>query len=174
MANLLPKDTLQTVRKLYRARFVLVGSLVFGACGAFALFALIPTYILVSIERSTIATMSDEELSLPVSTDQDDLVRAQVLAEELQVFASSSASALPILTAILEARPAGVVVSSISFAREDSSSVVISGEAPSRTEINEYRAILASDERYESVSVPIGFLAGSEDGRFSITVTGTF
>lgn len=174
MANLLPKEALRSVRKLHKARFVFVGSLVASTCGVFALLTLIPTYILVSIEHPMTSTTSDGEIALPASTDRDDLVRAQIMAKELQPFASSTASALPILAAILDVRPAGTIITSIRFARGNPHSIIINGEAPSRDEINEYRAILTRDARYENVSVPIGVLAGSEDGRFSITITGSF
>ncbi len=52
--------------------------------------------------------------------------------------------------------------------------IVVAGRAPGRAEINGYAAALRADPRFGTVSVPIGDLAGAQEGRFSITLAGTF
>lgn len=173
MANVLPKKSLRAMRRFHRDHFILVGSSVAFVCGLIAFLSLLPAYVIERFERS-VATDSAEVVSLPQSTVRDDLVRAQVLAKELQPFASSTVSALPFLEEVLTARPSGVKITMMSFSRGESGTIVVSGTAPSRDEISAYRTVLASGARFQSVSVPIGALAGSEDGRFSITLTGNF
>ena len=58
--------------------------------------------------------------------------------------------------------------------RSNPSTIVVEGLSQSREAINEYRAELSNDARFQSVSVPIGALAGIEDGRFTVTLMGTF
>lgn len=171
MANVLPRETQRDVRSSYRARFVLVGSLVFGACGIVSLLALVPAYAIVSAERNAAA---DTLISLPPSTDREDLSRAQALARELKPAASSTISLLPVLGEILSARPQGVAVSSMHITRGDPGTISLTGTAPSRDEINAYRAILAENPRFEDVSVPIGTLTGPGNGSFSATLSGVF
>lgn len=174
MANLLPHEALHNVQRIRRARFMLVGSLVALVCGAVAILALVPTYILASLGDPAKENMLVGDVSLASSADRDDLSRAQVLSKELQPYASSTISMLPIIQEILDLRPKGVTISNINFSRGDLTTIIMSGEAPSRDEINAYRAILLQDPRYASVSVPLGALAGSEDGHFSVTITGMF
>ena len=135
MANVLPKDALSTVRGFYRARFLLVGSLVAIACGVLALLALMPVYATVSAER---LAESDplSQVSLPPSSDRDDIARAQVLVKELLPVASSTVSALHVLEGILSARPAGVKLSNVRYMRGEEGTIVVSGTAPSRHKIN--------------------------------------
>ena len=166
-------ESLQAVRNAHRARFVLVGSLIVIVCGAVALLALVPAYAIV---RSGHAAIDDplQTVSLPPSTDRDDVMRAQALVRELRPVASSTTSALQILGSVLSARPPGITISSMSFARGDPGTIVVSGVAPSRDEVNAYRAALSKDSRFKTVSVPIGILSIPEGGRFSVTLTGTF
>lgn len=173
MANILSRDSLKTMQAFHRARFRLVGALVFLVCGVATLLALAPTYVLVHAERSA-AAGSLEEVILPTNQDRDALGRAQILSKELQPFASSTSSLLAILDDVLSVRPKGVVVSNMSISRGSSGSIVLQGTTPSRDEINDYRTILLEDERFDRVSVPLHVLAGSEDGSFHISLTGAF
>ena len=173
MANVLTKESLSVVRSLYRSRFVLVGSLVAIVCGAIALFALMPAYATVSAQDPA-AVDPLSSISLPASTERDDVARARVLVEELGHVASSTVSALSVLEDVFGMRPAGVKISAVSYTRGDPGTIIVSGTAPSREEINTYRAALSGDSRFKSVSVPISTLTGFGGGNFSVTLTGTF
>src|SRR3989344_7472673 len=135
MANILPKDALTAVRNFYRARFVLVGSLISIVCGAIALLALVPAYALVGAERAVANNDDLQVVSLPPSADRDDIIRAQALVRELRSIASSTVSTLDVLDGILGARPARVAISSMSYVRGDPGTIVINGTAPSRDAI---------------------------------------
>lgn len=173
MANVLTKESLSAVRSLYRSRFVLAGSLVAIVSGAVALFALMPAYAALSAQRLAV-TDPLSSVSLPPSTDRDDVARARVLVQELGPVASSSPSVLNVLGDVFGMRPAGVKISSVSYERGDPGTIIVSGTVPSRDEINTYRAVLSSDPRFKNVSVPISTLTGLGGGNFSVTLTGTF
>ena len=174
MSNLFPPEALKAVRGFYRARFVLVGSLVLIAGGLIALLALVPAYSLVNTNRAAANDLLGSAASSSLKSNRNDLIRAQQLVKELRPIASSTVSVLEVLADVLGARPPGLVVLSVNFARGNPGTITLNGTAPSRDEINAYRTVLAKDPRFKSVSVPIGVLAGSDDGHFSLTLKGTF
>ena len=103
MANVLPRDALKGIRSSYRARFVLVGSLAAIVCGGIALLALAPAYAIV--KAGHVASADPQTVSLPPSTDRDEVLRAQTLVRELQPVASSTIPVVQILEQVLAAHP---------------------------------------------------------------------
>ena len=122
------------------------------------------------------ATNEAPDVAFPASSDSDReaLARMQVLIEELRPLASSTPSVIRTFEEALLARPPGVAVQNIHLTRGNPATLILAGIAPSRDEINTYRTALSKDPRFMSVSVPIGILAGTEGGRFTITLTGDF
>lgn len=152
----------------------MVGSLVLIACGVVVLLALVSEYAIVSGVPGS--ANGSPEVTLPASsgTDREEIARTQTLINELKPLASSTASVLGLLEAALLARPSGVVVENIHLTRGDPATLILAGSASSRDDINMYRTVLTKDPRFRSVSVPIGILAGTEGGRFTVTLTGDF
>ena len=174
MANLLPPENLQSVRRFHRAHFVLVGSLTGIVCGSIALLALLPLYAIVRAEHGALEVNTPILRGASDAEERAGIMRAQFLVREFRPLASSTPPALEILGIALDARPPGVTVSSMSYVRGDPGMIVLGGVARSRDEINAYRTVLAKDPHFKSVAVPIGILTGSEGGRFTITLSGAF
>ena len=177
MANVLPRDALKGIRSSYRARFVLVGSLAAIVCGGIALLALAPAYVVLRIEENAMSG-NVPLVALPASaqdkSDRTDISRAQVLLARLSPVASSTATSLDALNAAIRARPNGVVLQSLTYTAGKQGAIVLSGKAPSGTAVNAYRIALSADARFKSISVPISDLTGTQDGHFSVTLTGAF
>ena len=170
MTNLLPPQVAREARQFIRDRFVFVGSIVSILCSVVVLFAFVPAYLVVQngvSETTPSPTISE-------SSDREALVRARAIVAELQPLVSSTSSVITLFDDILEERPDGITVSRIRYMRSNPSTIVVEGLSQSREAINEYRAELSNDARFQSVSVPIGALAGIEDGRFTVTLMGTF
>jgi hypothetical protein len=51
---------------------------------------------------------------------------------------------------------------------------MIVGFSLARDAINVYRQALQADPHFKTVSVPVGDLAGTQGGRFSVTLSGDF
>ena len=174
MVNILPQDSLGTVRRFYRSRAIVVGSLVVSACGAVALLALVSAYTIINAVPASLEGFP--EITLPASSgeDREDIVRARALIKELEPLTSSASSSAKFIEAALLARPSGVLVQNIHITRGAQATMVLAGTASSRDDINAYRISLSKDPHFKSVSVPIGILAGSKDDRFTMTLTGDF
>src|SRR3989338_10928347 len=105
MVNILPQDSLKTVRHFYRSRAVVAGSLVASACGVIALLVLASAYMIVNAVPASLEGFP--EVALPESSgeDREEIVRAQVLLKELAPIASSASSSTTFIEAALSARP---------------------------------------------------------------------
>jgi len=180
MSNLLPTSAQKEALRFYRANIIIVGSLLFLAGAFVAFLSLLPAYVLIRAERMSLEEISERTASGITEDDFEsermEIARAQVLVTRFSSIATSS-PALAMLQEALEVRPRGVSVQDIRYtAREGrkEGSIVISGTVVDRTSINAYREALVGNSNFESVSVPVGALAGSEVGQFSITLTGAF
>lgn len=180
MSNLLLPNAQKEAWRFYRARLVIVGSLVF-LTGAFVAFlSLLPAYVLIRAEQTSLEEISKRTASGIVGdtfeSERTEIARAQVLVTRFSSVATSS-PALEMLQEALLVRPRGASVQDIRYtAREGTKegSIVISGTAVDRTSINAYREALVGNSNFKSVSVPVGALTGVEGGQFSITLTGAF
>lgn len=171
MANVLPRETLKAVRRSYRSRFVLVGSLIAIVSGAFALLSLLPVYAIVKAEQEH---TSVEVAALSPSDERDEIMRTQALVKALKPVAVVATSSLVILNEVFSARPPGIVLSSAGYVKGALGTIAVSGRASSRESINTFRATLSQNPLFESVTVPIGAFVGAGASEFSMTITGDF
>lgn len=169
MTNVLPPEGLHARRKETRARFVLVGSLVLIVCAAIAMLALLPSYAIVrtgASEKSAQGGVADE-------VEKNEIVRTRLLLSGLLPVASSTVSLLEVLDQAIRARPSGIFINNIIYKR-DPASLILFGSASSRERIKAYRDALAKNAYFKNASVPIQDLTGSDGGRFTLTLTGSF
>lgn len=160
----------------YRTRFILAGSITLCACGLLALLALLPAYAALRAEGAITpdALSVDTGVQKGKGAERDQILRTRMLLGQFALVASSSTSVLDAFVSALGKRPAKVAVDHMSYIRNTEGEMTVGGTASSREGVNAYVAALRLDSRWKSVSVPIGDLAGTGDGRFSITLTGTF
>ena len=180
MSNILPSDTQKEMLRFYRARFILTGSLVFLVGAFLSMLALLPGTLIIKLDHAALGELSGatppSEAGSGVESERAEILRANALVEQLSTV-SSPPHVLEALRAALDARPLGTYVEDIQYtagALGAGGTLIISGNAANRTSINNYRAALADDPRFSSVSLPVGALVGAEGGRYSITLTGQF
>src|SRR3989344_3872769 len=155
MANVLSEDAKKQIGRLFRARFIMVGSLAAITGAFFAFLALLPGATGLYLQH----LVSNEISATPPSIGaEDESERTEILRAQALV-----------------ARPKGALIQEIRFVREKGkSTIALYGSAKDRTSVGLYRDALVKDPRFGDVAIPASALAGSEDGRFSITLTGTF
>jgi len=172
MANILPKESITSVRRLYASRAITVISLGLVLSAALSYLLLLPVYAIV---RADLQIDEEERLSsLPDDTEREKIIRSQTLVRELKTVATTSVPIHELLKDLLDRKPDRVRVESINITRGESGTILMSGPMPSREEINTYRSDLAANPQFQKVTVPFGILAGSEDTSFAITITGSF
>ena len=176
MVNVLPEGARRSVWSFYRGRFLLAAAVTLCVCGLFAFLALLPAYAALRAEGAFFKTAPSANAGVQKGKDleRDQILRTRILLEQLSPAASSSAPVFDGLVSALGARPSGVTVDRMNYVRDTEGEVTIGGTANSREGVQTYVAALRADPRWKNISVPIGDLAGTGDGRFSITLTGTF
>lgn len=156
---------------MYRSRFVLVASLMLLGLAALAGVALIPSFV------SVLSTENPAALSEAAQAKQNsayELDYTQSLMSELGPRLTATTSALTIAISALELKPAGLRVNRITYIPgEEESRITFLGNA-SREQVSSYRDALLQSGAFTGVAVPVGALVGSNDGNFSIVMTGNF
>ena len=168
MSNVLPHEAQKVVWGMYRARFVVAGSLVGLAAAALSGLALLPTYLALQVGQRD----SSPEISSRGSVDQADregIIHTQSLLAALSPLLAATTTPTETIALALSLRPANVTVDHVSYTSGSPSTIMIVGSA-AREAINAYRQALQSDPHWKSVSVPVGDLAGAVGGQFSVTL----
>lgn len=166
MANVLPGAHTTNARRM-RARLIMVLGLTLSAAAVVAILALLPAFMSISIARAGLASESGSE----APTEQAEAARTLALVKTLEAFAGTT-SPSAVVPEVLALRPQGVVVTSVRYSSGVPASLVISGLSAQREGVSGYRDALVADGRFGKVSVPVAALVGTQDGRFSITLSG--
>lgn len=172
MSNVLPPEARLTMMRRARARFVLVGALVLLSCAVVALLSLLPAFVSISVARSSLSEESSEERT--AREDQTAIARAQTLVQVLNPLAGATTSPVAVLNEVLTRRPAGLSVTSITYTGGSTDTFLLSGTSARRDAVGTYRDALRASGKFNEVAVPVGALVGAQDGRFSITLSGSF
>lgn len=166
MANVLPHARTILLRRMY-ARLIIVVGLTLAGMALIAILALLPAYIATSVARAGVSSVE----SASASEEQVEAARALALIQTLRQFATTTDASSVLLDALARA-PEGVAITAIRYNGGDSASFVLSGTSARREGVNRYRDILLADQRFGSVTVPVAALVGTQEGRFSITLSG--
>ena len=172
MSNVLPQESQRTIWRNYRARFILMGSLVTLSVAALSSLALLPSYLALHSDQGSSFT----SISTATSSGQGDreaITSAQSLLVTLSPHISATTTPTAAVQYALALRPKGATVNHIVYSSGDVGTIMLVGLA-SREVISAYRTALSGDPHFKSASVPIGDLAGAQDGGFSITLSGDF
>lgn len=173
MANVLSKEKLLSLRRRMSARFLLIGSLMIAASAILGIIAILPAYISVNISRAAIE--SSMEAGEPGSAeDQAAAQRAQGLIVALTPLANATSSPATALVAALSQKPAGVSITSITYTGGVKQNLVLSGVASRREGVNQFREALEKTGLFSNVAVPVAALVGTQEGRFTVTLSGSF
>ena len=174
MSNLLPREAQRTVWRTYRARFVAAGSLVALGTAFLSGIALLPMYVALHTNDTPSTASSREIKTSEVQAARADVLRAQSLLTTLAPYALASTTPSDVIAVALKLRPKGISIDHIGYTMGAQGELMIVGLAPTREAINLYRQALQADPHFKGVSIPIGDLAGTQGGRFSVTLLGDF
>lgn len=172
MANLLPEATQKKVWATTRAHFVAVSAYVLLASAAFSALALLPSYLVLTIAvpaaeiQQTTATTSNKVLMAEIAA-------TQAIVKGIAPVLSATSSPDGRVAAVVAAKPKTVKLTHIAYTVGKPSVLMITGSAVDRDAINTYRAALLA-ANVGNVTVPVSALVGTEDGQFTITVSGDF
>jgi hypothetical protein len=166
MANVLPLQEYRRLRKEMHARFLIVGSLVLFVCALAVVAAFLPAEIAIATSATSVSAPSRDVPSDPQS-DRTAIQSAQSLLAALSPVTATSS--LDSLAAALSARPSGIEIDAISYSVADRT-IALTGKAPAPGDVDSYRAALAKDPHFTSVSVPVDALIGEQDGSFTMTL----
>lgn len=172
MANVIPPEEMTIVRRTITSRFVFVGSAIIATGACIAILALMPAYLSVRVARASVDTVISNAAAGNLSDDQTAAVRTQGLIATLKPIASATSSPSDGLSRALSVKPTGVSITSITYKSGAKSSLVLSGVSTRREGVDEFRRALEGSARFSSVSVPVSALVGTQEGRFSITLSG--
>jgi len=171
MSNILPVERKAVVWRMYRARFILAGSFVILCCACIAILAMAPSYFVLVDAAAGVGPQSGQNPS--TDADRAAVVHTQGLVNALSpLTGTTSASAL--IAAALSERPLGITISHVTATTGDPGTVILTGTAATVDAVNQYQRALRTDGRFPGVSVPLGDLAGTENGTFSITISADF
>jgi len=174
MANLIPENIRGEMRGHSQARFVLSTAVLALIVALVAALLLVPSYVILSVHGSmhpgAVATLSQADRT----ADQAAVTHTNNAIAILLPLIHASSTAVGILQQAVSLHPAGVRIDGISYTSGTPASLMIVGSADSPSLVSAYRTALAANPIFDSVTVPVGALVGTDGGRFSITISGTF
>lgn len=171
MSNLLPIPSIREVTRIYKARFLFVASSFLFVAGIVAGIILLPSYLIVEKYH-----MSLEEqiasLSAPAAdtADRDLISHIQERVGQLGPIVAATSTPGQMITDALALRPAGISVDHINYSIGKAATVLLSGSSKGGDIVGAYQRALAGSDSFAGVSVPVGALAGVDNGRFNITI----
>ena len=174
MANIISEDTRRAMQSAARARFILAGAMVALICAGISFLVLLPSYFVLLANSKGISATPSAVSPSERASDTAAITHTKALVGQLAPLVAASSSPTEAITAALGLRPSGVRVDQISYSSGTPASLMLVGSADTTSDISAYRAALSADPLFTSVSVPVGALVGTDGGRFSITISGTF
>lgn len=158
---------------MYRARFLVAGSFVAITTALLTALAFLPMYLALHAAKEPVVPASLGK-SGEIQKERTEVARAQSLVTALSPFVASTTQPSEVVGIALALRPKGISVDHVSYASGVTGEIMIVGFSLAREAINVYRQALQADAHFKTVSVPVGDLAGTQGGRFSVTLTGDF
>jgi hypothetical protein len=149
---------------------MVVGASMLAAGAIIAILSIMPAYISVRIARAAVEADARENGGA-ASADQEAAVRTQGLMTHLTPIANATTSPVSALAIALAEKPAGLSITSITYS-SDKSTITLTGTATRREAVSTLRDTLDATKRFASVTVPVAALVGTQEGRFTITLTG--
>ena len=172
MANVLPPQEKKNRERDVDARFITVGAGVVAAGALIAMLALLPAFISIHIARSALAP--EENRAAASKDDQTKASRAQAMTAALSPLVAATSSPTSALSAALFLRPSGISITSIAYTKGEPSKIILTGTSKSREAINRFRDVLEKDSHFTGIAIPVSALVGTQEGKFTATLTGSF
>lgn len=147
--------------------FLLAGAIVAG-------IILLPSYVIVKKNQTSVGLSATSSANAASVADRALVARIQSRVDALSPFVGAASTPSELIETVLAPRPAGASVNHVTFNGGKTFTILLSGASASADKVAAYQASLAKNPRFSGVSVPIGSLAGTNDGRFNITIVGAF
>ncbi|OGG58574.1 hypothetical protein A2765_02515 [Candidatus Kaiserbacteria bacterium RIFCSPHIGHO2_01_FULL_56_24] len=172
MSNVLPQSEKKAARRRMFAHFLLIGSIAFGAGACVAILSIVPAFLSVKIARAALDASQRDHAQGSVSEDQSAAVRAQGLITALQPIANASSSPTEALSLALAQKPAGLSITAITYTGGAKGTLALTGTADRREAVSAFRDGLEKTGRFSKVEVPVAAILGTQEGKFTITLSG--
>ncbi len=169
MANILPPDIQKKINAQRRARFIIIGSIVSLISSGVVIGALLPSYVVLHAYQLAPVTATAQ----PSGRSHDEttvLLRTQSMLDDLTPLIATS-TPTEAIRAALALKPRGIHIDHINY---QAGRLLIQGAADDSADVSSYRTALAADKHFSQATVPVGALLGSVNGRFDITLLGSF
>jgi len=173
MINLLPPNARKQVQIEYWVRVSSVWILLLGLAFIMISFLLVPSLILV---QSQLAVYDGEYQNASSQNDVYENLEQEVrvangIAAQL-INSDTDALFSALLSEVENIAGTSVVLEAISFSRVEGKveSIQITGDAPSRATLVQFRDSLEESSLFESAALPLSNLAKDKDVPFSITI----
>jgi len=177
MYHFLPLVEKRMLRREYRVRFVIVGSVLLSALILFGTVFLLPAWSVADIKeqtvekrmeilRNTMLKKQDSTLNVLLDTTKND-IRLLRAGEDFLSFRT-------VLETLLSNRTSGVSLQSFSFSRistEGDVGVVVRGVYRDRDALVNFRKNLEREKMFTRVDLPIASLAKGKNADFTIELT---
>ena len=157
---------------MYRARYIIAGSLVALFAAALAALALLPSYL--ALHAAEVADSAATSAKAASDADRTALASLRTMISALSPLAIATSTPTQAINHALSMRPAAISIDRITYTAGDPSSIALSGASATREAINGYRQALSADAQFKSVSIPVADLTAAPGARFSLTLMGTF
>ena len=156
-------------------RFLFAASVALTVVALIAGALLFPSHLI--LERSRSSFGSDIASSSPSGNNTSDralITHIQSRISDLAPLVVSTSTPSDAILAALALRPSGVSVDHITYSKTKTATILLSGSSKTGDRVNAYQGALAANALFSGVSVPVGALAGVDNGHFSITLIGAF
>ena len=179
MINLLPETEKKALRREYHLRLLGVWLVLASLAVAIGTVSLLPAFFLSQVQEAALeADVSLLEQRVKSASTDDLSVLLKSTNDKLTVLADtrSTGTLAELLTAIVTARPTGVVLTgfNITYGEKGKGKLSIEGVAPRRTALSSFVKELEGTKRFTSVTFPVANLTQSVNIDFSLTATGDF
>lgn len=177
MTNLLTAKEKRSVRNEYYLRAVAIALTLVFITVVFGVAELLPSYFYSSVSER-IAQNEFESLQAEVAEDTEslnELERTEALLSFISERESERHPTTSIVDEALDAKPENVEVNKLSFERSSGETVfVVSGVAPTRSDLIAFSDGLDQQPNFTSTNVPAEQLAQTTNIEFSIRISGEF
>lgn len=171
MANVLPPEVQKKVWGMYRARFVLILSIVLIVLSGLTALALFPSYIALYVAAPSLINAADS--SVDVGDAAISLERSQTLIRELLPVLTATSSAMATVENALSVKPTGVRITRLTYSSGTEGKIILIGSG-TRDGVSAYKDALVGLGIFSGIAVPVSALVGSNGGTFSVVLTGNF
>lgn len=172
MSNLLPHAIQDQIWADTCARFIATVAVMLIVSAGISMVTLIPAYAVLVVRTPVGSAHSNLSASSTPGTAAD-IALAQEIIRGFAPVIQATSSPETALAAMLAVKPEDVDLTHISYAYGKPSVMALVGDAETRDYLNEYRVAL-TQAHLGIVSVPVSALVGTQDGHFTMTISGTF